>query len=105
MVGYNLTAISNNASTGYVGFVQAVNTELMFGWLGILFLVGIVAVFFLNFYFSTGNIKQTMIGTGFVGVGLSLLLRALSLIPDKLFFVCVAVFALVLAFSKLGGDD
>lgn len=82
---YNLTDIASNATT--ISFMQRVNETLMFGWLGTMFLMVITAICFIAFIQTTNNPKRAMGASLFIGFILSILLRALSLIPNSVLFL------------------
>jgi len=94
---YNLTSISN--VTDVLSFTQNVNTSLMEGWLGILLLIGISVIIFLSFYFSTREIKTSILATSFISFGLSVLLRATELVPNKVLFITLIAAGLSIAFT------
>jgi hypothetical protein len=95
---YNLTSIATNASS-VIGFIQGVDNVLMFGWLGTFFLISICFVLLSSFYFSTGDVKKSFAATSFISVGLSILLFAMGLIPDTVFFISIIVSGLTSAFT------
>lgn len=97
-MAYNLTAIATN-TTGMLGFTQAVNNELMFGYLGVMLLIGIVGVLFMSFMFSTNDVSKSVAATGFIAMGLSFLLRALSLIPNLAMFITLIGAGAAIAFT------
>jgi len=97
-MSYNLSAIATN-NTGMLGFIKGVNNVLMFGWLGILFLLIIVFVAFMAFMVTTNDVRKSFMATTFIGFGLSILLRAMSLIPDLALFICLIVAGVSIAWS------
>lgn len=82
---YNITGLANTSTM--LGLVQNTNTVLVDGWLGSLFLFGLLAVMFLGYYFSTNDVKQSMAGTLFVGFVLSVLFDAMNIVPTLVVFV------------------
>ena len=97
-MSYNMSAIAGNNS-GMLGFIKGVNTVLMFGWLGILFLLIITFISFMAFMVTTNDVRKSFMATTFIGFGLSLLLRAMSLVPDLAVFVCLVGAAVSVAWS------
>jgi|ETNvirnome_2_300_1030623.scaffolds.fasta_scaffold00278_6 hypothetical protein len=97
---YNLTQITAN-STGMLGFVQGVNEVLLFGWLGILLLIGIMVVMFTSFMFTTQNdVAKSLSATAYIGFILSLLLYAVDLITNPLaIFLTLIMSAATIAFT------
>jgi hypothetical protein len=92
MVYSNLTNI-----TGMLDLVQRVNSDLMFGWFGILILIAIGLILFTSFIAKENDIGKALTGTLFILFVLGLSLRALSLIPDLAIFVLLIGAALVIA--------
>jgi len=82
---YNMTLMGN--STGFLGFLQGVNEELMFGWFGISILVTLVTISFISFMSRTGDVRKSFAGAMFISFGLSLLLRVMLLVPDLAIYV------------------
>ena len=97
MVGYNLTNIATNSSSGVVGLVQGVNVELMGGWLGVLILVSVAAVLFINYMFFTNDLMKSASATAFISFGFSLFLVALKLIGPVAFFITLILCGLIVA--------
>jgi len=95
---YNLTDIAANG-TSVVGFVQAINSDLTFGWLGTLFLIGAVAVAFMSFQWSTQDSAKALSASSFIAFGLALLLRAMSLLSDLTLFITLIACAATIAFT------
>jgi len=95
---YNLTGISQNGTT-VINFVQGVNNNLMAGWLGILFLIGVIIVMFMAFQRSTQDVSKSMAACAFIAFGLALFMRALSLIPDLAMFITLIAAGATIAFT------
>lgn len=95
---YNLTGIGENSTT-LLGFTQAVNNTLMFGWLGTMFLLIIFSVSFMSFMLGTGSSKKALATSCFVTAGCALLLLFTSLIPGKIFFITTILAAAGIAIS------
>ena len=90
---YNLTGIASNASS-IVGFIVGVNNELMFGWMGITFLIGISIILFTSFLYSTQDAHKAFGATGFISFALSLIMMAMGLINNPLvLFITLSVCA------------
>jgi len=71
----------------------------MFGWLGALFLMGITAVSFMAFVFSTNDVKRSIAGTSFISMTFAIFLRATNLLPDLGLYISLVVCAAALAFT------
>jgi len=96
---YNLTNITNSSSHGILGFTQGVNDTLVSGWLGILILVMLAVIFFMHFMYRTNDAGRSLGATAFLSFGLSILLRAVNLIPDIAMFICFVTTAIVISFT------
>lgn len=96
-MAYNMTALGSNV-TGLLSFTQNVNNVLMKGWLGTLLLIGLAIIFYIAFITSTGDAKKAIGGTAFLSFGLSIFLRAMSLIPDLALFITLVCCAAAIAF-------
>lgn len=93
---YNLTAVSN--STDILASLQAVNNDILGGWLGVLWLIGLAMVFFMGYYWSTKHLRQSVIGTCFVTFLLTLILKALSLINNLAVFITLVACGFAIGF-------
>jgi|TARA_R100001244_G_scaffold106780_1_gene79237 formate hydrogenlyase subunit 3/multisubunit Na+/H+ antiporter MnhD subunit len=80
---YNLTGIVTNSTT-MVGFMQGVNNTLMFGWLGVAFLIGFSVILFTSFLYSTQDAHKAFGATGFISFTLTLLLMGMGLISNPI---------------------
>ena len=94
---YNLTDIAANG-TSLVGLIQAVNTDLTFGWFGTLLLMGLVAVAFMSFMWGTQDSAKSISASAMIAFGLAVLLRAMSLISDLTLFITLIASAASIAF-------
>lgn len=81
---YNLTLVNG---TGILAITQTVNSELTFGFFGIMLLVAISLIGFLSFYRFTNDGIRSMNYALFIGAVSSLPLRALSLVNDLSVFI------------------
>jgi len=97
MAVYNLTDIAN--VTGVLEFVQNVNTGLMNDLLGVFILLSVGIVLIMGFHWSTRDIKGSILATSFICFVLSLILRALDLIPNLALLACLIICAVAIAFS------
>jgi len=97
-MSYNLSNITTSGK-GILGFTQGVNTTLLSGWLGILILVMLAVIFFMHFMYRMNNPGRALGATAFLCFGLSILLRAVNLIPDMAMFICLIITAIVIAFT------
>jgi hypothetical protein len=98
-MAYNLSGIGEN-TTGMLSFTQGVNNNLMFGFLGILLLVVISVICYIAFLASTDDAGKSFAATAFIATMLSILLRAVDLIPNLALIICVITLALTLAFMR-----
>ena len=98
-ISYNLTNITNSGSPGILGFTQGVNTVLLGGYLGILILIMLGTIFFMHFMYRMNDAGRALGATAFLCFGLSLLLRAVNLIPDMAMFISLIGCAIVVAFT------
>jgi len=101
-MSYNLTGISNNTES-VVDFVVNINNELMFGWMGVLLLIGITTVLFMAFMYSTNDVRKSLSASMFIAFGMSIFLGALGLIPPLALFVTLIGSALAIAFTWKSG--
>jgi len=99
---YNMTSLGSNSS-GILGFVQGVNSELVGGYLGIMILIMLSVLMFMAFMGRTGDVKKSIIGTSFLAFGISLFMAALSLIPNLAIFICLIMAGLSVAFIGRDG--
>ena len=96
-MAYNLTTITTNATL--LSFTQGTNTILMNGFLGLLLLIGIGVIMFSSFMWSTRDVKSSLVATTFLLFGLSVLMRAIDLVPNVTLFVTLIACALTIAFT------
>lgn len=102
---YNITNISQMANeSGILGVAQAVNNELMLGWLGTFFLIGISVIILTSLIFSTNDFKRSIAATSFISFALALFLRAINMIPDLAIYITLICCAASLAFSWKSGN-
>lgn len=94
---YNITAVGAN-TTGILSFVRTVDNAATGGWLTSLFFIGVLVVIFTSFMFRTNDSVKSVAATAFISMGLGILLRAVSLIGDKFFFIVIIGAAAGLAF-------
>lgn len=98
-MSYNLTAIGQN-TTGLLSLTQTTNDVLLFGWGGLLLILGICTVIFMAFLYSTQDSSKSIIATLFIGTLLSMLFQAVDLIDNSLVTVAFLIMtALAVAFS------
>tara|TARA_Y100000310_G_C20625906_1_gene785862 strand:- start:1221 stop:1529 length:309 start_codon:yes stop_codon:yes gene_type:complete len=99
---YNLTGIGQNSSN-VIGFIQGVNDNLVFGWLGLFILIGVSLVAYMSFVSLTGDSQKSLVATGFISFVLCLLFTAAGLIGNPLImFACLLISGLTVAFSSRG---
>lgn len=103
MAGYNLTSIAENG-TSILGFTQGVNEVLMFGWLGVILLIGIAIVAFTSFNYLTRNTARAFVATAYLTFLMSLFLRAMDLLPNNALFLTLIFCGAVIAVSWVNAD-
>lgn len=96
---YNLTNVTSGTSHGILGFTQGINSVLLGGYLGILILIMLGTIFFMHFMYRMNDVGRALGATAFLCFGLSILLRAVNLIPDMAMFICLITTAVVIAFT------
>lgn len=84
-------------NTGLITLIQLVNNELMFGWLGALFLMGLAIVLFSSFMFKTNDIGKAATTTSFIIFTLALSLRAMDLLSNLGIFITLIGCAIAIA--------
>ena len=96
---YNLTGMASNV-TSLSTFIQGVNTTLMGGWFGTIFLMGMFGVLFGSFMFTTsGDVAKSMSGSLFLCFVGAIFLRALDLVPNLAIYVTLIGLAVSLALT------
>lgn len=95
-MSYNLTDIAAN-STGILDFTQSVNSVLMFGWLGTIFLFGLGSVMFMGFMWVTNDTSKAATATAFLMIGIGIIFRGLELISNTALFIIVILGAATVA--------
>ena len=93
---YNLTLMGN--STGIVGLMQKVNTELMNGYFGVLLILSIWIMAVMGFMVSTAHAGKSMAAASYISFVLCVLLRILDVVSDITLYVTLAITALATAF-------
>jgi len=97
-MSFNLTNIANNASD--IGqLVVGVSNELTGGWAGPIFLMGLAAVMAMAFFQQTGDWSRSILATSVISFGLTMLLVAIGLMPEKGLIICLIASALGVAFT------
>ena len=77
---YNISGIVSGNDTGLLTMVQGVSTNLMGGWLGNLFLLGIFTVMLIAFYTNSGDMNRSLMASSFIVFILSMPLIGLGLV-------------------------
>lgn len=95
-MSYNLTGMSGNV-TGLLSLFQVVNSELMFGWLGVCILFAATSIALITFLWATNDAGKSFIASTFISFTLSILLRAVDLVPDLAIFISLIGLALSIA--------
>jgi len=88
---YNLSMVNGS---GLVPLIQTVNTELMFGWFGNLFLLTFFVILFLAFSRSSGNPSGSFSWAATICALIALPLRALSIVNDMAVFITWIILAI-----------
>ena len=99
---YNLTGIMDNSTT-VLGFVQGVNDGLMQGWFATLILIALSVIMFMAFVYSTQDTGKALAAASFISFALSVLLRAMNLVPNLAIYITLVMAAIVLAFTWKNG--
>ena len=86
--------------TGYIGFLQQVNTELMRGWFGVVLLLTIIVIVFMSFMATTNHPKKAAMASSFIGFLMCIFLVILELIPSWAIFIVLIIFAGIVAFYR-----
>ena len=97
MAPYNLTSIVSGNETGLLTFVQGVNTELMAGLLGAMFLLGVCVVMLTSFILTTNDIGKSVSATAFIAFTLALSLTALDLLSPLGLFITLIIAGISIA--------
>ena len=92
---YNLTQVGEANNT--LEFVQNINTTLMAGWFGVMILGVLFLITFLAFLAQTGQPMRSLTGAGFIGMGFSILLFLLGLIPLIAVYIMIVILAVGIA--------
>ena len=98
MTGYNLTGIAENISSPLT-FIQGVNTGLMGGLLGIMLLLSISTILLISFFFTTNDIGKALTATSYIAMVLSILLRAMNLVPNLVLYTTVIMASVWIAIT------
>jgi len=83
--------------TGLLTFIQGVNTELMGGWLGAMFLIGITIVLFTSFIFTTNDMGKSVSAASFIAFTLALSLTAMDLLNPLGLFITLIIAGISIA--------
>lgn len=97
---YNLSGIAQNI-TSPVDLAQGINTQLMHGYQGIIWLVIIWAIAFISFTASTNKPIKSMAASSFIAFGFSIMLYIIELVPEIAIFITLLATSMSLAFSNL----
>jgi len=92
---YNITGVANQ--TTILAFAQQLNDQFMAGWLGPVFLMGLFAIFFIGFYYSSADAKKSFAGSMFITFLCSVMLGALEMVPNLTIFICLIGLAIGIA--------
>jgi len=83
---------------------QGVNEVLMFGWFGVLILIGVSIIILTSMIKLTGKTSDAFVATSFITFVLSVMMRAMNLLPNNALVVtliiCGGVFAIAWANAR-----
>jgi len=96
---YNLTDIVAGNETGLLSLTQGVNTELMGGTLGMMFLIGLCVVMLIAFITTTNDVGKSVSATAFIAFILALSLTALDLLTPLGLFITLIVASVSIAMT------
>ena len=96
---YNLTGLQNQDNL--LGLAQETNT-IAGGVLG--FIILVILWFVLFIAFKNYDIKRALAGSSFICALVSIFMRLVSLIDDKIMFGMIIIAALSFIFLKWGGE-
>jgi len=96
---YNLTAVADANTT--VQILQNVNTYIMNDYLGILILLILAGVLYINFVYFTKQPIKSFTGTAFICSLASMLLFVIEMLPSVVIFICLIATGLSIAFWNL----
>ena len=99
MALYNLTGTVNQ--TGYLGFIQSINNNILGYKLGILLLLIIFLIALISFVAANFEPKQAFIASTFIVFVLSYILRVAELVTGEVVLFTTIAFALSLGWSFL----
>ncbi len=95
-MAYNLSHINGS---DVVVFTQTVNTVLLDGWLGILFLIAVFVVTLLGHFFSTNDVGKAAVASSLFTFIIAVLFRAMDLVPNLALFITLILFAISVALT------
>ena len=97
---YNMTNIMGTGNeTSIVTFIQGINTVLMDGMLGAMFLGGIAMVMLVSFYFNNRDFAASFLATSFISFTFALGLVALHLVGQEALYITAFCTMLGLIFT------
>ena len=96
---YNLTGIMAGNESGLLTFITDVNTVLMGGWLGNLFLMAFSIILFSAFWMQTADVPKSLMGTFMIIFVLSISFVALGLAYPITPFIAGTFLVLGIVFS------
>jgi len=97
MALYNLTSVVAGNETGLLTFIQGVNTELMAGFLGAVFLIGVTIVLLTSFILTTNDVGKSVSASAFIAFTLALSLTAIDLLSPLGLFITLIVAGISIA--------
>ena len=96
---YNLTKVGDVNNTA--NMAKNVNSELMFGWMGSLWIIVIFVIVLIAVIQRRGDVPVAFGVASFISWALSLFLRALDLVPDMVIFITLVLASLSILMIKL----
>lgn len=97
MALYNVTGIVAGNNSGLLSIIQGVNTNLMGGWLGGIFLIGLYIVFLTSFMFTTQDFGKSVAAASFIIFTLALSFTAINLLSPLGLFITMILAAISVA--------
>jgi hypothetical protein len=94
---YNLTLLGN--VTDPVGFMQAINTQLLDGYLGVGLLLGIGAIAWIAFYTTTDDPIASFASSGAIMFVMAFFFLILEILKPYWLVVPLVVWAVAIAFT------
>ena len=98
-MSYNLSLVSN--SSGYLNFVQLLNTNVLNDGLGILILIIIFCITIISFITGGFEMKKSLIGSSFLTLLSAMLLVIVELLKTEQMIYIFVLFLFAMGWSVL----